>query len=121
MNRLKSLRKTAYSKQNKRCYYCNAPMWLGSADGFCDTYSLSKKEAKRLQCTAEHLKARQDGGGDQAANVVAACQFCNSTRHKNQGNAKGPSSYRSHVQRRIKAGHWHPKVLLHKIGLAAEK
>jgi hypothetical protein len=51
--------------------------------------------------------ARQDGGSDKCANIVAACHFCNSTRHRMKS-PPDPASYRDRVRRKMHAGKWHP-------------
>lgn len=35
---------------------------------------------KRFRCTAEHVERQADGGSDAAANIVAACAWCNERR-----------------------------------------
>lgn len=60
----------------------------------------------RLQCTAEHLVARGEGGPDCDANIVAACAHCNRTRHKRISLPK-PEAYRQDVAKRVKRGAWH--------------
>src|SRR5688500_10220810 len=44
---------------------------------FARTYALSPRTARSLQCTAEHLQAKCDGGADSLENIVAACRLCN--------------------------------------------
>ena len=67
----------------------------------------SPTAAARLQCTAEHLVARREGGRDIASNVVAACAHCNHTRHKRK-RPPDPAAYRSEIRRRVGCGKWHP-------------
>ncbi|WP_207917205.1 HNH endonuclease [Rhizobium sullae] len=70
-------------------------------------YGISAGLAKRFQCTAEHVEARRDGGTDVAPNIVAACLFCNTTRHK----AKHPVDAAKHasvVRSRLAKGRWRP-------------
>ena len=62
----------AFGKQEGRCFYCGAPMWLEKKREFAAKHRITKKLAKRLRCTAEHLIARQDGGTDERENIVAA-------------------------------------------------
>lgn len=59
---LQFLRRAACREQGGLCYYCLQPM--------------------RRDITAEHLKARRDGGKDTRKNVVAAHQLCNARRHQ---------------------------------------
>ncbi|WP_206597344.1 HNH endonuclease [Pseudacidovorax intermedius] len=61
MTRLQRHRQAALSAQCGRCIYCLRP--LGS------------------KATAEHLRARQDGGTDRRENIAAACSSCNHGRH----------------------------------------
>ena len=109
---LSNSRLTAFMRQKGRCYYCNYPMWLGTPDAFAARFSISKSAALQFQCTAEHLLARKDGGKDSPENIVAACKYCNKTRHY----AKSPSEpikHRMRVIRRLGLGKWHPKEFRH--------
>jgi 5-methylcytosine-specific restriction endonuclease McrA len=110
--RLRKNRLLAFKKQKGRCYYCHAPMWSGKPEEFTSSYGISIRQAKRFQCTAEHLLARQDGGTDERKNIVAACYFCNSTRH-HPLNALSPVKYREKVLRRIRSQKWHPMECHH--------
>ena len=78
--KLTTIRKTKYAAQKGLCYYCRQPTWVKDGIAFCKIHRLSARFAARLQCTAEHLVARCDGGCDRADNIVAACLFCNRTR-----------------------------------------
>jgi hypothetical protein len=109
-NSLQRARNSAFLSQQHRCYYCRQPMWLGDPAAFCLRYRLTRGEANSFRCT-EHLTARRDGGGDGAANNVAACLYCNTHRHKRRV-PPDPASYRDHVRRRISRGRWHhPRAL----------
>lgn len=99
-------RQSAYMSQASRCFYCGYPMWLRSSDELTESYPLTKKQASRLQCTAEHLIPRSEGGNDLPANIVAACLHCNSTRHKRK-TPQSPETYRAMVRSRIVKGSWH--------------
>lgn len=97
----------AFTNQDGRCYYCTARMWLQKSAEFATKHGVSEREAARFQCTAEHLVARQDGGTNQPQNIVAACRFCNVTRHRRLSPL--PSDrYRSLVSRRLNCLKWHP-------------
>ena len=61
MSRVQKYRQAACRAQHGLCIYCRQPM--GS------------------KATAEHLKARQDGGTDRRDNITAACKRCNHRRH----------------------------------------
>jgi hypothetical protein len=99
----------AYKRQHGRCYYCGLPMWLGDPTAFAQERHITEKQALRLQCTAEHLIARQDGGKDSPGNIAAACKFCNHTRHK-IAVPPPPPRYRKHVLARMRRGAWHPGI-----------
>ncbi|WP_422030722.1 HNH endonuclease [Roseovarius sp.] len=99
MGNLKDIRRTKMIAQNGRCYYCDLPMWDAPAA------SLQARPPKALRCTAEHLLPRCEGGRDASANIVAACWFCNSRRHR-RSHPLPPDTYRRHVQKRMAAGKW---------------
>jgi 5-methylcytosine-specific restriction endonuclease McrA len=99
-------RSTAFERQGGRCYYCDFPMWRGSIEYFARLHGITLGQARQLQCTAEHLLARQDGGGDGRSNIVAACLVCNQRRHKRKL-APEPEAYRTLVQQRLNQGRWH--------------
>ncbi|UWQ95909.1 HNH endonuclease [Rhodobacteraceae bacterium M385] len=78
-------------------------MWDKALDATdCTT---QKRRTKALQCTAEHLWARSDGGSNNPENIVAACRYCNTTRHKCK-KPRSPESHRAHVRRRLNQGRW---------------
>lgn len=100
-------REQAYHAQGGKCYYCRCVMWLRCPDELPMRYGITAKQARSLQCTAEHVIARCDGGSDFPENIVAACRRCNLMRHK----LKSPPSsddYRSRVRSRLAQGRWHP-------------
>ena len=99
-------RKSAFIAQSHRCFYCDFPMWESDCMSFAQAHKISLSQAKLLKCTAEHLKARQDGGKDTAKNIVAACQWCNQRRHRIK-QAPSPCVYRQLVQQRLSNGRWH--------------
>lgn len=108
-NPVQKLRHLAFQRQNCRCYYCNLPMWEGDLTEFCQLHGLSSRQAKHLQCTAEHLLAQKDGGRNSAENVAAACLWCNKRRHLGrQDNAPDPLQYKRRIQHQISKGKWHP-------------
>jgi len=96
--RLKPHRQQAFLRQDGRCYYCERRMWLGD----------KHRAARQLQCTAEHLIARQDGGRDSADNIAAACRFCNAARHRRRRQLTA-AQFRDLVQRRLRQGRWLPR------------
>jgi 5-methylcytosine-specific restriction endonuclease McrA len=103
-------RSIAFDRQAGRCYYCGLPMWTNDPLSFARQYNITTDQAKRLQCTAEHLVARQDGGANSLSNLVAACKHCNMGRHKyrNKHNpAPNPEQYKYIVQKRMSRKRWH--------------
>lgn len=92
-------------QQADRCFYCDQPMWRGSDADFCARFGITPRRAALFQCTAEHLVARSDGGGNGAGNIVAACRFCNGTRHRARV-PKPPEAYRAFVRKRLAKGGW---------------
>ncbi|MGT2505599.1 HNH endonuclease [Cupriavidus basilensis] len=59
-----------------------------------------------FKCTAEHLKARSDGGANSRCNIVAACETCNRRRHQRKA-ARSPAEHLGHVQRLMRRGKLH--------------
>lgn len=108
MTPLAKARLRAFIAQKGRCYYCGAPMWLNSLTSFCTEFELPASVAARLQCTAEHLVAKQDGGRDDGSNIVAACLHCNRLRHAfRPTTAPTAQKYAKRVAARIASGRWH--------------
>ena len=105
-NPIQKHRFSAFKKQNGCCYYCGALMWIDNPEKFAIDHSMSLKNAKKLQCTAEHLDARCDGGKNTKNNIVAACKHCNQTRHKMKP-APAPEQYKKMIQKSIANNHWH--------------
>jgi len=112
MPKLSKLRHEAFLNQSGRCHYCESPIWLEGKKGFAKKYSISVSMAEQFRCTAEHLVARCDGGDNSQGNIVAACIFCNSTRHRIKC-PPSPSQYKELVQRWLNKGKWHNKSLQH--------
>jgi 5-methylcytosine-specific restriction endonuclease McrA len=105
VNRVAQLRALKMKMQNGCCYYCGQPMWRCGDAAFLERFNLSPRQASLFLCTAEHLVARSDGGSTVEANIVAACRFCNQTRHKAR-KLREPVDYTAHVRRRIERGGW---------------
>lgn len=105
--KIKRLRRQAFERQGGRCYYCERTIWLGDPEGFIRTACRSHRAARQFQCTAEHLIPRQDGGADTRENIVAACRFCNATRHRKR-RPRSAAIHREHVRRRIRQTRWCP-------------
>ena len=72
-------------------------MWEKSPEAFARKYKITPAEAKQFQCTAEHLKARVDGGRNSKGNIVAACLACNQNRHR-RSEAPDPTAYKEQIQ-----------------------
>jgi hypothetical protein len=87
-------------------------MWIDDLEAFARSNALTLRAARWLRCTAEHLKAKRDGGRDSRDNIVAACLLCNSRRHRGARIAPTPDAYCKRVRHRVARGHWHlPQVL----------
>lgn len=104
-------RNVAAEKQRGKCYYCEQPMWTGNPELFAEKYSISLRQAKRFQCTGEHLIPHKDGGGLKQRNIVAACLYCNQRRHRRKAELN-PSDYSDLVRKRLKMGRWHCSILI---------
>ena len=106
-----TLRAQAFHAQGGHCCYCELLMWLEAPEEL-RAPGLSPRTVRGLQCTAEHLVARQDGGRDKRQNIAAACQFCNARRHRRK-HPPQPAAYQHLVRRRMSNGRWHP-VSIHR-------
>ena len=109
-HKLRRFRKVAARRQRHRCHYCDVPMWSKNPVQFAELHGLREEDAGHFQCTAEHVIARRDGGGERR-NIVAACRCCNIARHE----AETPMSaeaYREHVQRAVGGSTWLTALLL---------
>ncbi|MFL6628408.1 MAG: HNH endonuclease signature motif containing protein [Vitreoscilla sp.] len=80
-------------------------MWVASP---LELFGRKSKQpgSGRLECTAEHLVPRCEGGTDGPENIVAACAHCNHTRHKRR-RPPAPTQYREAVRMRVARGRWH--------------
>ena len=112
MKDLIRLRRLAFELQQGRCFYCRTPMWLEHPRDVFGHRGLSSKVAGYLKCTAEHLKPVSEGGKDEPDNIVAACQFCNRTRHRAK-KVLSPERYATRVQTRVALGRWHVAAIGH--------
>ena len=102
---LKNLVLKSARRQHLHCHYCGLPMWHTCPARFIDLIGLHW--AGEMQCTAEHLMARKDGGLDTERNIVAAHRVCNERRHAG-GKNPSASAYHAHVQREMRGGRWLP-------------
>jgi hypothetical protein len=105
-NKARRLRSAAFEAQSGRCFYCAQPMYLDDPKRFALCFGLTLGHARLFRCTAEHLLPAQNGGPMTAANIVAACLFCNSRRHRRR-NVPNPEQYRTFIGKRLAAGRWH--------------
>jgi hypothetical protein len=106
-NTIKRFRASAFLRQHGRCIYCHKSMWLSDPAHFAVEQKLTLKQALRLQCTAEHLCAKKNGGGDTVVNIAAACLFCNRYRHIRKAELT-PEQFQVHVSKRMACGGWNP-------------
>lgn len=114
-NRIAKHRLKAFHRQQGHCHYCDLPMWLRNPEEVAGQLCVRPRTVAGLQCTAEHLVARKNGGRNTAENIVAACRTCNGRRHR-VSEPRAPAQHMKHVQRLLRAGKWHPpqlKFLLH--------
>lgn len=109
--KLQTLRRKAAEYQGWQCFYCQQSMWETDPKAFSIRYQLPERAVMLFRCTAEHLNARCDGGEDSPENVVAACFYCNSKRHKRK-RPMDVESYAKYVRTRIEQGRWHSSVVL---------
>ena len=105
--KLSRLRSRAFKRQGGRCYYCHALMWQSRPATFATAHRITLAQARRFQCTAEHLQARQDSGRDIRDNIVAACRHCNALRHRRPSTTCS-KRYKAVVRRRLTKRRWHP-------------
>ncbi len=97
----------AFHLQGGSCYYCGFEMWMRSPDELIQMHGYTKRQAALLQCTAEHLLPKCEGGSDGPRNIVAACRRCNHLRHKRSA-PPSPERYMKLVQSRLARNRWHP-------------
>ena len=95
------IRQKKMKQQGGRCFYCSRMMWTSTGE----SDSRKRKPHPLMQCTTEHLKPRSEGGADSERNIVAACLYCNQTRHKGK-RPLDAAAYKSKVQKRLSAGRW---------------
>ncbi len=106
---VQKIRNAAYQAQCGRCFYCNYLMWLTDPIPFATRVGVTVSAAAAFRCTAEHLRPRCEGGTNSPANIVAACYFCNSQRHRRK-NPPTPSKHQALIARRLAAGRWHQRA-----------
>ena len=107
---LRKFRQYAYAAQNGRCFYCDQPLLEQARPA--GNHGVPAHLTKFLCSTAEHLRARQDGGKVARSNIVAACYWCNTRRHLHRSHcAPEANTYRNWVQKMVIAGKWHPVAI----------
>lgn len=104
-------RNLAYVRQGGCCHYCRLPMWLNDRVEFASTFQLTLRQIKSLQCTGEHLIARQNGGDESEVNIVAACLRCNQLRHRRK-NPPSAEAYKLLVRKKMDQGRWHSRAIM---------
>jgi len=110
-------RSTDTAQVNSKCHCCRHSMWSTDPKCFAHALRITARQARHLQCSAEHLKAGCKGGRV-AHNIAASCRFCNLHRHPDRHKSTpSPDDRRSHVQTRMSHGTWH-KMLSGTEGLA---
>lgn len=107
---LQIIRNRKAARQRWTCTYCRQPMWRTDPEDFARRHCLTMEQAALFQVTAEHLRARRDGGRNSYANIAAACLYCNRMRHQH-GDALSPPDYRRFVRSELRAGRWHGIII----------
>lgn len=110
MCKLQNIRDRKAASQGWICYYCEQPMWKDNQNEFASRHSITLRQARLLQATAEHLLPRSDGGPDCDANIAAACRYCNIKRHQ-AGTVLSPAAYAKKVRRQLRRAGWHGLLL----------
>lgn len=103
---LKNIRKLKAKAQGGRCYYCKHPCWASDPRNFARKHRLTVSQAKWFCQTAEHLVPVSEGGDDTLENIVMACDYCNSRRHRCRSPLHA-SLYLRKVRERVARGRWH--------------
>ncbi|MBA3864252.1 MAG: restriction endonuclease [Erythrobacter sp.] len=106
LKKVSKIRDFRVRQQKETCFYCCQPIWCENHSDFASRFGITEQSAKRLQATAEHLLARSEGGTDALDNVVAACWFCNTQRHRSK-RPLSPEAYIKKVRSRLDKGRWH--------------
>lgn len=111
INKLQRLRRQAFIEQGGCCFYCSNRIWERDGQTFAHINGIAVRLCRHLRCTAEHLLARKDGGKVVSTNIVAACLWCNSRRHRGRhDNAPEPAVYKRWVRMQVARSRWHPVV-----------
>ena len=105
VSRLVRHREAKMRAQGGLCHYCGQAMWSGDPGSFRAAFGVSAKGAHLHRCTAEHLTPRSAGGSDRKDNLVAACWFCNVSRHRSR-RPLDPADYKAMVRKKVEEGRW---------------
>lgn len=102
-------RQKAYRAQGCRCHYCGVLMPEPKRiKQFCQEHQIDLADAQRIQLTAEHLVPVSEGGTNSRSNIVAACWYCNHTRHHGAPVGLDHQAYAQWVKQQQLLGQWHP-------------
>lgn len=110
MRKIAKIKTLKFWLQGGRCFYCCQPIWYENPHHFADQHGFDIARVRHLQATAEHLVARCEGGADTPDNIVAACRFCNTRRHRAK-RPLAPEAYARRVRSRLSRGRWHGIML----------
>ena len=115
MKSLAPLRLAAQSRQGGLCIYCCLPMARDTDVDQASTHlGIDPVLARQLIPTAEHLKARSDGGVDSSENIAAAHFLCNSRRHR-MNPPPPPDTYAKIAQHQVRHGNWFKAPVLRRL------
>lgn len=113
MSQLTHSRSAAYLAQGGYCCYCCLPMpEPGQHEATAARLGLSPKIARAIECTAEHLHAKGEGGTEGQANIVAAHRVCNERRHRQPQHVLEPEVMFDSAVKQVAAGGWHRRRIL---------
>ena len=106
MTRLQKIRRRKAIEQQERCFYCGHLTWSSFPDQFAARHGMSRRAANHFRQTAEHLKACCEGGRAVPSNIVMACLYCNSRRHRRQSPME-PMAFKAKIKELLGQGRWH--------------
>ena len=112
------LREISSQRQRGRCFYCQVLLAPARLETFAQRFQLSLAQVRGLQCTAEHLRARKNGGKDEPGNIVAACLKCNQSRHSH-GRDSSPEEHKASIAKQIARKQWHKACIFERGLLSA--
>lgn len=109
-NSLKAQRTKAFNAQGGLCFYCEQPMWNEHPTELSRRRDVLRRAVRLFQCTGEHLNPHSKGGTSNQKNIVAACLYCNSKRHRRR-KALTPKQFKALVKKRVNSGRWNTHLL----------